>query len=98
MKPRILAELGNSIKVNRRTILMFAGQSGIGKTATCVQLMNSAILKGYKVLYYDGDDQIIIKRQVPNLFSKLALANPQLYSDLFIYGEQFDEDKIFNDI
>jgi hypothetical protein len=94
MEPHIIAELGQ-IKLNRRTILFFSALSGYGKTATAIQLMHSAICKGNKVLFFDADDQKIVMRQIPNLFSKLMERKKEEYSKLFIYGNNFEETTFF---
>lgn len=98
MKPEIIAELGNKIKCNRRTILMISARSGYGKTSACLKLANSAVQKGHKVLYYDGDEQPLIHRQTPNLYLKFLTTAPEKFNKLFIYSVGFDENKIFEEI
>lgn len=98
MKQEIIAELGKKIIINRRNIYLAAGQSAVGKTSFALCLTNSALLKGYKCVYFDSDDRQLVVRGHPNLFSKFVQQNPQIYKDNFLYISNFNEEKVIDEI
>lgn len=89
MNKEIVGNLGG-IKLPKRNIILFSGQSMAGKTVSCLHFTKSGIEMGKKVLYFDTEEKSIISRAEPNLFNKFFSENPEGFKKLFHYRNNLD--------
>ena len=90
---RVIADV-KGLKIYTKTMTLLGGQSNAGKTALALNICDSVVKSGRKVMYVDTDEHAIKNRPDPNLLSHFRNENENGYASNFKYFTSFDEDEI----
>ena|SRR3990167_4549606 len=89
LKSETIGNIG-TIPIDTKNIILFSGQSMAGKTASCLNICDTVIKGGNRVLYFDIDTKSILERAEPNFFKKFYNQNTDGYNSLFHYRKNLD--------
>lgn len=95
VKTREVTHLGD-LKINSKNLFVLAGETGAGKTISCLNSINNTILNKLRVLFFDTENKSVISRSEPNLFKFFYNKHSKLYDQYFSYKDNidfFDTDK-----